>query len=145
MRSGGAGRAAGSAGQEPLPLTVSKAAQAPIYAQIREQLRGLILSGRLAPGTPLPSLRELTEQLGCSLITVRRVYLDLEREGLLIVRTGIGTFVCGVQEAKAREWARSEVRRALREAVREGLRYQVTIEEMSGMLRELLASECGQE
>ncbi|MFC4098459.1 GntR family transcriptional regulator [Paenibacillus xanthanilyticus] len=132
-----------AAAPEPLPLTVSKVSEQPIYAQIREQLRGLILSGRLAPGTPLPSLRELTAQLACSLITVRRVYVDLEREGLLTVRPGIGTFVCDLQEAKAREWASEQVRRAFREAIREGLRYQLTIEEMSGMLRELLASECG--
>ncbi|MFB9325022.1 GntR family transcriptional regulator [Paenibacillus aurantiacus] len=127
----------------PFPIAVSKAAEQPLYAQIRDQLRGLILSGQLAPGTPLPSLRELTAQLACSLITVRRVYLDLEREGLLTIRAGLGTFVGSVQEARAREWASSKVRRAFREAVREGMRYQLTTEEMSGMLRDLLASECG--
>lgn len=122
-------------------IQISPDSGEPIYIQIREQLRQLILSGRMACGLQLPSLRELAGQLSCSLITVRRVYLDLEQEGLLAPRKGVGTFVCFRQNAAARQQSEELLYKAFREAAEVGRRSQFSAEEMQAVLQTVLAGE----
>lgn len=66
---------------------------APLYTQLRDQIAADISTGRLAPGTRLPSERTLSEQYQCSRLTVRQALADLEEAGLLVRRRGSGTFV----------------------------------------------------
>jgi GntR family transcriptional regulator len=79
-----------------MPIHISHDSPEPLYHQIEEQLRALILSGQLLEGTLLPSNREFAADMSCSVITIRRVYQDLENEGLLRTRQGTGTFVAKV-------------------------------------------------
>ena len=65
----------------------------PIYEQIKEQIKANILQGKVEPGTPLPSMRELASYLGVSLITTKRAYVDLEQEQFVTSIRGKGTFV----------------------------------------------------
>ena len=65
----------------------------PIYEQIKEQIKANILQGKVEPGTPLPSMRELASDLGVSLITTKRAYVDLEQEQFVTSIRGKGTFV----------------------------------------------------
>lgn len=65
----------------------------PIYRQLFQQLRQRIVSGQLAPGEQVPSVRELSTELKINLLTVAKVYQLLEREGLVETRRGLGTFV----------------------------------------------------
>jgi GntR family transcriptional regulator len=110
-----------------------------MYHQIEVQLRGLILGGKLTEGTPLPSIRELALDLSCSVITIRRVYQDLENEGLIRTRQGTGTFVARV-ETEDRERNRLEtVSRAFREAVSTASRYDCSPEEMRRLLEQAIA------
>jgi GntR family transcriptional regulator len=109
-----------------------------MYHQIEVQLRGLILGGKLTEGTPLPSIRELALDLSCSVITIRRVYQDLENEGLIRTRQGTGTFVARV-ETEQRERNRLEtVARAFGEAVETAVRYDCGPEEMRRLLEEAI-------
>ncbi|WP_054942541.1 GntR family transcriptional regulator [Paenibacillus ihuae] len=124
-----------------LPISLAPQSSEPIYVQIREQLRHLIAGGILPDGEPLPSLRELAEQLACSLVTVRRVYADLEREGLLSVRRGIGTFVKADSIQDARDLCRVQVEHNLAEAVRLGRLYGMPDEEIVFMLDDQLRSD----
>jgi len=122
----------------PLPIVISPESSEPLYIQIREQLRALIVGGDLPDGTLLPSLRELASELCCSLVTVRRVYTDLEREKLLTVRKGIGTFVRFENGCFDREWSSFQVSRALEGAVQMARMYRITSEEMTNILHQLL-------
>lgn len=99
-----------------IPIHLSEQSAEPLYHQIKVQLRALIVNGELAEGTLLPSIRELAQQLKCSVITIRRVYQDLENERLLLTRQGTGTFVARVG-AEQREQQRLEVVRQAMEAV----------------------------
>ena len=72
---------------------ISVAAPGPLYQQIVDGIKREISEGRLAPGSPLPSFRGLAEELLVSVITVKRAYEDLEREGIIYRRQGLGTFV----------------------------------------------------
>ncbi|WP_323704312.1 PSM export ABC transporter transcriptional regulator PmtR [Mammaliicoccus sp. Dog046] len=65
----------------------------PIYEQIKEQIKAHILQGNIQPGATLPSMRELASDLGVSLITTKRAYVDLEQEGFVTTIRGKGTFV----------------------------------------------------
>lgn len=97
----------------------------PIYAQLDRALRAAIATGRLTPGEQLPTVRQLAVELSVNANTVARVYLDLERAGVLEARRGVGTFVAMQQPAIAagsnREGElRAIVRRALDEAAAKG-------------------------
>lgn len=72
-----------------IPIQINETSAEPLYHQITVQLRALIVSRQLAAGTLLPSIRELAQQLKCSIITIRRVYQDLEAQGLLRTRQGM--------------------------------------------------------
>ncbi|MCU5746175.1 GntR family transcriptional regulator [Staphylococcus sp. SQ8-PEA] len=65
----------------------------PIYEQIKQQMKENILKGIVAPGEHLPSMRELAQDLSVSVITTKRAYEDLEKDGFVYTIRGKGTFV----------------------------------------------------
>jgi GntR family transcriptional regulator len=76
---------------EDLPIQVDFASEVPIYVQVKNQIR-LLLRLQLEPGVQLPTVREMALRLGINANTVTRIYADLEREGYLAKRQGVGTF-----------------------------------------------------
>jgi GntR family transcriptional regulator len=74
-------------------MALDKRNPIPLYYQLAEQLKEQIQSGKLKPGVQLPSERELSEQVGISRMTVRQAIAYLVRDGALVVKQGIGTFV----------------------------------------------------
>lgn len=72
---------------------ISPSAPGPLYQQIVDGVRRAVSEGKLAPESALPSFRALAAELIVSLITVKRAYEDLEREGVVFRRQGLGTFV----------------------------------------------------
>ena len=74
-------------------LPVDPSSGLPVYRQITDQVRRMLVSGRLAPGERLPSIRDLAVQLRINPLTVGRAYGDLEREGLIEMRRGLGMYV----------------------------------------------------
>jgi GntR family transcriptional regulator len=106
----------------------------PMYRQIEAQLRDLILSGDLRPGTRLPTIRGLASDLSCSIVTTRRAYLDLEAEGLILTRQGRGTVVAQIPEEKMSARRREVVEVAFGEAVSIGRRAGFTEEELRDVL-----------
>ncbi len=100
-----------------IPIQINENSAEPLYHQIETQLRSLIISGVVTEGTLLPSIRELAGELKCSVITVRRVYQDLENEGLLRTKQGTGTFVSHVGVGAMEEYKRDAVGKALESAV----------------------------
>ncbi|MBW7476888.1 GntR family transcriptional regulator [Paenibacillus oenotherae] len=121
-----------------IPIQLNEQSAEPMYHQIEVQLRALIVSGQLAEGTLLPSIRELAQTLKCSVITIRRVYQDLENEGLLRTKQGTGTYVAKVGDEMRDIHRRSSVIEALEAAVDAGVRVRCSDEEMMEMLRDIL-------
>jgi len=72
---------------------IDAASRLPIYRQLAEQIRSAIARGRLQASSRLPSVRDLSRRLVINPNTVARVYTELEREGLLVMRHGLGVFV----------------------------------------------------
>jgi GntR family transcriptional regulator len=127
--------------QPRIPVHLSMDDPEPMYRQIESQLRDFILSGQLPPGTRLPSMRALAQDLSCSVITTRRAYEDLEGEGFIRTRQGMGTVVAQIPDEKMAAYRREAVDAAFREAVRAGRRAGLTEEELRDILEEMLQRE----
>lgn len=74
-------------------IKLSNASDKPIYEQITEQMKQAILGGSLLPGDALPSIRMLAKELKISVMTTKRAYADLERDGFIETVAGKGSFV----------------------------------------------------
>ncbi|MBN2982011.1 MULTISPECIES: GntR family transcriptional regulator [Cohnella] len=119
-----------------IPIQIDENRPEPLYHQIETQLRGLILNGQLEEGALLPSIRELAASLKCSVITVRRVYQDLENEGLLRTRQGTGTFVAKVDEAAKAGHRLDRVVEALERAAEAAIQNGCSRAELEAIFRE---------
>src|SRR5687767_9456816 len=107
----------------------------PIYLQIMDEVRRALVLGTLRPEDPVPSVRELASQLVVNPRTVLQAYRELEREGILYVRRGQGTFVASAAHADRRALARDVAKRALLDARRNG----VGVKELVKTIREVAA------
>src|SRR4051794_18412069 len=119
---------------------LSAAAPGALYQQIVDAIKREVISGRLAPGSALPSFRVLAEQLLVSVITVKRAYEELEREGIIYRRQGLGTFVSHSAPDRSREAkvdrARELLREACREATEAGLTGDATLQLLQSIVDE---------
>ena len=120
-------------------LNLSDQSPEPLHRQISGQIRARVLSGELAPGEALPSIRGLARDQRVSVITVQRAFDDLERDGLIYSRRGKGFFVAPLTSdnrlERARERARAHLREAIEGALAEGLDHQTVRE----LIRAILA------
>jgi GntR family transcriptional regulator len=104
-------------------LTINPTDPRPIYVQITDEIRRAIVVGTLLTGDSLPSVRALAGELRVNPNTVRQAYRELERDGVVYVRRGQGTYVAnsGMPAAERRRMIGEVVFRALRDAHRHGL------------------------
>ena len=100
-----------------MQIYLSNSGQEPIYAQITRQIKQQILSGQLRAGEPLPSIRLLAKELRISVITTKRAYEDLERDGFILTQPGRGSFVADQNPALLREEHLKKVEDCLQGAV----------------------------
>ncbi|MBO1679607.1 GntR family transcriptional regulator [Bittarella massiliensis (ex Durand et al. 2017)] len=96
-----------------MDIIIQNSSDKPIYQQIVDQIKDRVLTGVLQPGEALPSMRLLARELKISVITTKRAYEELEREGFLTTQPGRGSFVA----EKNLEFAREERMRALEESL----------------------------
>lgn len=78
-----------------MDIIISNANKKPIYEQIASQIKNMIINGTLNEGDALPSMRGLAQELRISVITTKRAYEELERDGFIETATGRGSFVAG--------------------------------------------------
>ena len=117
-----------------MDIIIRNSGGVPIYDQITRQMKGLILRGELKEGEALPSMRLLAKELRISVITTKRAYEELERDGFLENVPGKGCFVAHQNRELLRE---AQLRRAeefLAQAVEEARKGGVTLEELDEML-----------
>lgn len=107
----------------------------PIYDQICMQIKNLILNGELMADTPLPSIRGLAKELRISVITTKRAYEELEREGFVYTVPSKGCFVAPKNLEKIRAENRKKLAKALSEAAVLAKSCGLTVEEVTTMLQ----------
>jgi GntR family transcriptional regulator len=117
---------------------ISPAADGTLYQQIIERLKREVSEGRLKPGAGLPSFRRLAEDLLVSVITVKRAYEELEREGIIFRRQGLGTFVAEQGRDRSREAKLATARDLLRAGFREAAEAGLQPDEILSLVRDIL-------
>src|SRR5436190_10036830 len=115
---------------------ISPAAEGTLYQQIIDRIKREISEGRLKPDAALPSFRNLAADLLVSVITVKRAYEELEREGIIFRRQGLGTFVAEAADARSREGKKARARELIQHAVREASEAGLARDEIVDLLKD---------
>src|SRR5258707_14431763 len=116
-------------------LIISKADGRPMYLQIMEQIKQRVAVGDWARGAEIPSIRQLAVGLRVSVITVKRAYHELEREGVIVTQHGKGSTVAAEPDLRPRLYDQ-ELAQHLEEAVRIGSLLGLSAEELVNRVRE---------
>ncbi|HPR17423.1 MAG TPA: GntR family transcriptional regulator [Candidatus Cloacimonadota bacterium] len=122
-------------------VIISNSSENPIYKQIYDQFRNQIVTGILKEGEALPSIRKLAREINVSVITTKKAYDDLERDGFVASVGGKGTFVSSQSLEFLREQKMKMVEEKLAEAVAEAKILGLTCEETEQMLELLFREE----
>lgn len=117
-----------------MDIIISNSSGQPIYDQIVTQIKNLIISGALQTGDALPSMRLLAKELRISVITTKRAYEELEREGFIVSYTGKGSFIAGQNMDLIREQHLRDIEDHLQKAADAAKICQVSLEDLTGML-----------
>jgi GntR family transcriptional regulator len=123
---------------------ISPATPGPLYEQLIPAVKREVVAGRLKPGDALPSLRGLAADLMVSLITVKRAYEELERDGVIYSRQGLGAFVAATGLDQVRDEKIKATDTALREAVASARAAGLPDTEVKNMLRKIIEDGGGE-
>ena len=118
-----------------MDIFISNQSDSPIYEQIKEQIKNQIMIGVLKEGEMLPSMRFLAKELRISIITTKRAYEDLEREGYIESFTGKGSFVKGINRELLRENMIFEVQELLEQAINKARMAKLSEEEILDIIK----------
>lgn len=118
-------------------IIISNSSQVPLYEQIESQIKNQIVNMVLKPGEPLPSIRTLAKELKVSIITTKRAYEELEKEGFIKTVVGKGTFVAEANNERLREVAMYEIENKLEETIISAKAIGLTLEETIDIVKSL--------
>ncbi|WP_066892743.1 GntR family transcriptional regulator [Clostridium nigeriense] len=118
-------------------IIISNSSQVPLYEQIERQIKNQIVNMNLKPGEILPSIRTLAKELKVSIITTKRAYEELEKEGFIKTVVGKGTFVSQANNERLREVAMYEIENKLEEAIISSKAIGLTLEETLDIVKSL--------
>ena len=124
-----------------MKILISNTSDAPLYQQIKEQIIDAILKCELVEGDPLPSIRAFANDLKVSVLTIRRVYDDLEKEGFVNSQVGIGTFVSTSNVELLRDSKRRLVEQKMLEMIQTAKSLGITQQELNDMMNILFKEE----
>jgi GntR family transcriptional regulator len=117
-------------------IVISHANPDPMYKQVTDQVKDAIARGGLEPNAKLPSIREMSKELKLSAITVKRAYFDLEKDGYIVTRAGLGSFVADINKEKIRGEKLAEIRREVQRLVKTGNQFDISADEIIALIRE---------
>ncbi len=118
-------------------ITLSQKSAKPLYQQVVEQIKGQILKGELKGDEPLPSIRTLAKELTTSVITVKRAYAELEKEGFIYTRQGLGSFVSELNNDEINVVKLKEVEDMLEDGVKRAIQVGLNLEEVIKMVEKI--------
>ncbi|MDH4220215.1 MAG: GntR family transcriptional regulator [Candidatus Aminicenantes bacterium] len=108
----------------------------PMYKQVTDQIKDAIAGGILKPEDKLPSIREMTRELGISEITIKRAYADLEHEDYIFTRSGLGSFVADVSKEKMTREKLVEIRQELIKILKSGEKFDISADDIIEAIQE---------
>ncbi len=117
-----------------MKIIISNASPEPIYEQIAAQIKSQIISGELSEGDGLPSIRKLAKELQISVITTKRSYEELEKEGFIDTVAGKGTFVAIQNKELLREKKMKSIEDLMTELVSQAKKLDISYADLHEML-----------
>ena len=117
-----------------MDIIISNSSGRPIYDQISDQIKEKILTGQLEEGEALPSMRLLAKELRISVITTKRAYEELERDGFIVTMTGKGSFVAEKNTEAVREEYLKRIEEHIGEIVRLSVSCHLGLEDIKEMV-----------
>lgn len=118
----------------PLEIIISSNNSKPIYEQITSQIKAKIMSGELAAGQPIPSMRALAKAIHVSVITVQKAYEDLQRDGFIETTVGRGSFVSALNKDFMQEEQQRKAEEHLQAAADIGRANGISLEKLLELL-----------
>ena len=115
-------------------IVISNTSDDPLYQQIKDQIKEAILREKLTEGDPLPSIRAFANDLSVSVLTIRRVYQELEQEGFITSQVGRGTFISAGNLELLRDSKRRLVEQKMQEMIQIAKTLKITKEELNVMM-----------
>lgn len=117
-----------------MKIIISNTSDSPLYQQIKEQIKDAILKNELVEGDPLPSIRSFANDLQVSVLTIRRVYEELEQEGFVVSQVGIGTFVSASNIELLRDTKRRLVEQKMQDMLQTAKSLNISKDELNAMM-----------
>jgi GntR family transcriptional regulator len=118
-------------------IVVSPLNPDPMYKQVTDQIKNAIAAGTLQPETKLPSIREMGRELKISEITIKRAYSDLENEGYIITRPGLGSFVASIDRDKLRRQKLQEFRGEINRILKAGEKFGISAGDIIALIKKI--------
>jgi GntR family transcriptional regulator len=116
--------------REKMFIVVSPLNPDPMYKQVTDQIKDAIAGEKLKSEDKLPSIREMTRELGISEITIKRAYADLEHEGYIFTRSGLGSFVANISKSKMKDEKLMEIRQELMRIIKSGEKFDISADDI---------------
>ena len=120
-----------------MDILISNSSPVALYEQIETQIKNQILNGNIKSGDPLPSIWSLAKELKVSIITTKRAYEELEKEGFIETVVGKGTFVSGANSERLKEAAMAEMESRLEEVIISAKSLGLTLDECIEIFKSL--------
>ncbi|MCI9079942.1 MAG: GntR family transcriptional regulator [Lachnospiraceae bacterium] len=120
-----------------MKILISATKNMPIYEQIIKQIRDAVISGELKPGEGMPSIRVLAKDLQVSVITTKRAYEELEKEGVIEARQGKGFYVCRQNNDHMREKQIMDIENRLLDLIKESKNAGMGLDDIIGLVQML--------
>ena len=124
-----------------MKIVISNTSEAPLYQQIKDQIKDAILKVELVEGDALPSIRAFANDLKVSVLTIRRVYDELEQEGFVTSQVGIGTFVSTSNIELLRDSKRRLVEKKMLDMIQTAKSLGISKDELNAMMDILYEEE----
>lgn len=124
-----------------MKMIISNSSPIPIYEQIKNSIIEQIMNGELQSDEALPSIRALSQDIKISIMTIKKAYDELEKEGYILVRQGKGTFVAPKNVELELEKAKQDIEDYLTKIVNLSLKYDIKKEEIIDTLEILYRSD----
>ena len=124
-----------------MKIVISNTSENPLYQQIKDQIKDAILREELVEGDALPSIRSFANDLKVSVLTIRRVYDELEKERFITSQVGIGTFVSTSNIELLRESKRRLVEKKMLDMIQTAKSLNISKEELNAMMDILYEEE----
>jgi GntR family transcriptional regulator len=117
-----------------MKILISNISNIPLYQQIKDQLKDIIFKGEMTEGDPLPSIRNFATDLKVSVLTIRRVYNELEQEGFITSQVGVGTFISAGNLELLRDSKRRIVEQKMQDLIQTAKTLKISKEELNAMM-----------